>query len=622
MPEQGAERIHFNAWSALPGIPGTVDLPIRIHDSKHIQVLSMADEFKKQGNEAFAKKDYQAAVDFFSQAIEADPENHVLYSNRSASYASLQKYDLAYDDAVRTTEIKSDWGKGWSRKGAAAHGLGFLDEAKESYEQALKAEPTNVQAKNGLAAVEDTIQRKAGSEDAGLGGMFKDPQLFSKLAQNEKTKHLLADSAFMQKLQRLQSDPSSAQDALQDPRMMQVLGVMLGIDMQTMAPGEDIPMPDAKPSTSSASAASQETKSPEQPSSSRPEAKETPASKPEPEPMDVEKNEKRTAKEEADKLKALGNTAYKSRDFDMAIQHYTAAWEKFQDITYLNNLAAAYYEKGDLDGCLRECEKAIQEGQERVVDFKVRAKTFSRMANAYQKQADYTKAIGFYQRSLTEHRDSEVLKKLRAAEKAKTDADRQAYLDPGKAEDAREEGNRLFKAADWPGAVKAYTEMIKRNPSDVRGYSNRAAAYIKLLSMPEAVKDCDKAIEIDPSFVRAYIRKANALFAMHEYNKAIEVCRKAHEADTAHKSTNEIDAQMQRCMQAMYSSQEGETEEQTMERISRDPEIVSILQDPVMQSILQQAKENPAALQDHMKNSTVREKVQKLMAAGIIRVGR
>jgi stress-induced-phosphoprotein 1 len=51
-------------------------------------------------------------------------------------------------------------------------------------------------------------------------------------------------------------------------------------------------------------------------------------------------------------------------------------------------------------------------------------------------------------------------------------------------------------------------------------------------------------------------------------------------------------------------------------------QIMSILQDPVMQSILQQAKGDPAALQEHMKNTQVRLQIQKLMAAGVIRLGR
>lgn len=35
-------------------------------------------------------------------------------------------------------------------------------------------------------------------------------------------------------------------------------------------------------------------------------------------------------------------------------------------------------------------------------------------------------------------------------------------------------------------------------------------------------------------------------------------------------------------------------------------QIMGILQDPVMQSILQQAKTDPAALQEHMKNAGIR----------------
>jgi stress-induced-phosphoprotein 1 len=49
---------------------------------------------------------------------------------------------------------------------------------------------------------------------------------------------------------------------------------------------------------------------------------------------------------------------------------------------------------------------------------------------------------------------------------------------------------------------------------------------------------------------------------------------------------------------------------------------VKILSEPVMQSILQQAKSDPAALNEHMKNPGIRAKIQKLIAAGVIRVGR
>jgi stress-induced-phosphoprotein 1 len=41
-----------------------------------------------------------------------------------------------------------------------------------------------------------------------------------------------------------------------------------------------------------------------------------------------------------------------------------------------------------------------------------------------------------------------------------------------------------------------------------------------------------------------------------------------------------------------------------------------------MQSILQQAKSDPAALNEHMRNPQVKASVQKLVAAGVIRMGR
>ncbi|KAK4552855.1 Hsp90 cochaperone [Recurvomyces mirabilis] len=587
----------------------------------------MADAAKAEGNKLFASKDFTGAVEKFSEAIELQPDNHVLYSNRSGAYASLKDFEQALEDANKTTEIKPDWAKGWGRKGTAMHGVGDLVGAVDAFEEALKLDPANAQAKSGLESVKRAIDAEAksdglaGDPSGGLGSMFNDPQMIQKLAKNPKTAGYLADPAFMNKLQSMKNNPNAmSTEMMSDPRFLQVMGVLLGVDMSMMETPdadaaaermrsggdaeEDVSMPDARPSQSKS------------------EPKKAPAPEPEPEPEDEEAVAAKKAKEEADKEKAEGTAAYKKRDFDTAIAHYTKAWEIHKDITYLTNRSAAQFEKGDYESCITSCKEAIEHGREELADFKIIAKAFGRMGSAYEKQGDLANAVEYYQRSLTEHRTPDILNKLRAAEKAKSKAEKDAYLDPEKAEQARELGNQKFKEADWPAAVEAYTEMVKRAPEDPRGYSNRAACLIKLLTFPSAVSDCDLAIKKDPEFVRAYIRKAQALFAMKEYNRVIDICAEAMEHDKDGKNSREIEAQSQKALQAQFSAREGESEEEAQARIQRDPQIMEILQDPVMQSILQQAKGDPAALQNHMQNADVRKKVQKLMAAGVIRVGR
>ena len=401
-----------------------------------------------------------------------------------------------------------------------------------------------------------------GDPTAGLGKMFSDPNLIQKLANNPKTSGLLGDPSFMAKLQQIQKDPSNASEMFNDPRMLQVLGVMMGVDLETReTPPEgayEVPMGDS------------------QPSQPKPKPKKAPEPEPEPEPEDEEAREKKKQKEAADKEKALGTENYKKRKFDEAIEHYTKAWETFKDITYLNNLGAAHFEKGDFDKCIEACQEAVEYGHEVYADFKLMAKSYARIGTAYERKGDVEKAIEYYNKALTEHRTPDVLTKLRAAEKSKVEAAKAAYLDPAKAEEAREEGNKKFKENDYPGAVAAYTEMIKRAPEDPRGYSNRAAAFIKLFEFPSAVDDCNQAIKLDPKFIRAYIRKAQAYFGMRKYSECVDACTEAQEVDLEHHNganARELENQQQKAFSAMYAARDNETEEQTKKRLQEDPDV-------------------------------------------------
>lgn len=553
-----------------------------------------AAELKAKGNAAFSAKDYTTAIQHYTDAIAAakGPEDavHVLYSNRSACYSGLKQWEQALNDAEECIKINPAFAKGYGRKGGALHGARKLEDAVAAYEEGLKIAPEDAGLKKGMEDVKRALDSEGGPE-ASIGTMFQDPQMISKLAANPKTAPLLADPGFMAKLKAIQANPKEAGMHFQDPRMIQVMGVLMGIDLQAFerpAGSDELPADlegkrdqiDAQ--TKAAAASAQASSSSSKPASS-PEPKKEETKPTEDVEMEEEDDDKK-AKAAADAEKKLGNERYLKRDFEPAISHYQKAWELHKDITYLNNLAACYFEQGNYDECVKTCEKAVEEGREMRADYKLIAKAFGRIGSAYNKQDDLEKAISFYEKSLTEHRTPDILAKLREAEKTQKERLRQAYIDPAKAEEERNRGNELYKSGDFPASVAAYSEAIKRDPSDPRGYTNRASAYTKLAALPEALKDTEEAIKVDPNFVKGYIRKANVLFAMKEYTKALEAIQKAENVDNEQeggpKNQREIQQQSQKCMTALYSQRSGESDEETLQRAMRDPEVAQIMQDP------------------------------------------
>ena len=62
----------------------------------------------------------------------------------------------------------------------------------------------------------------------------------------------------------------------------------------------------------------------------------------------------------------------------------------------------------------------------------------------------------------------------------------------------------------------------------------------------------------------------------------------------------------------------GDDEAAALERAKKDPEVVEILSDPAMRVILDQMSQDPAAIQEHLRNPAIAEKLAKLMDAGVV----
>jgi small glutamine-rich tetratricopeptide repeat-containing protein alpha len=143
-----------------------------------------AEEYKLKGNAAINAKDYQAAVDYYGEALKLSsegPSSHVYFSNRAAAYCHLNKYKEAVDDCLSSVTLSPDYVKAYSRLGLSYFFLEKYEEAVDAYERAAELEPDNKgtqdslrQAKNKLKKIRaketDVATPTAAASTAGMPG--------------------------------------------------------------------------------------------------------------------------------------------------------------------------------------------------------------------------------------------------------------------------------------------------------------------------------------------------------------------------------------------------------------------------------------------------------------------
>lgn len=322
-----------------------------------------------------------------------------------------------------------------------------------------------------------------------------------------------------------------------------------------------------------------------------------------------------SAKEAALAEKEQGNSAYKAKNFTKAISHYEKAIEMDPtEITFRSNLAAVHFEMKEYDKVVKICDEAVEVGRENRADFKLIAKAYNRAGNAHRKLGNLEAAKHAFEKALTEHRTPDYKQNLSEVDTALKKAAEAAYINPELAEAEKLKGNDCFKKGDWAQAVKHYTEALKRNPNDAKIFSNRAACYTKLSAFDLTIKDCDSSIAIDPNFVKAYLRKANVLKAMGQTQKAMDVYSKAMELDP---NSDEAKNGYKDCAVRQYSQPKGDPEE-VRKNAMNNPEVQAIMSDPAMRMILEQMQTDPQAVQEHLKNPEIMQKIMKLKEAGLI----
>eukprot|EP00397_Hematodinium_sp_SG-2012_P057728 GEMP01072425.1.p1 GENE.GEMP01072425.1~~GEMP01072425.1.p1 ORF type:complete len:182 (+),score=26.47 GEMP01072425.1:63-608(+) len=118
------------------------------------------DELKYLGNESYKEGDFEGAIEYYTTAIEqaGSKDRCVLFSNRSAAYARLDKYEKSLEDASRSLAIDPKFMKGYARKGLALTRLDKLGAAKAAYVAGLQIDSANSALLNGLQDIKE-LQR-------------------------------------------------------------------------------------------------------------------------------------------------------------------------------------------------------------------------------------------------------------------------------------------------------------------------------------------------------------------------------------------------------------------------------------------------------------------------------
>jgi len=588
---------------------------------------SEAEEAKTRGNDCLKSKDYDTAVKWYTQALDFSKylkegnNRHVYYSNRSAAYLAKGYGDSALKDAEACIKEKPDWPKGYGRKAEALHFQKKYAESIAAYEAGLAVAPEDESLRKNLEAVKaqlDSIRSGSGggfrssptpgsgSEEDSIASLFQDPAVIERLKHDPKTSAFMNDQSFLQTLELIKNQPQMLPQVMQmDKRILSALSVILGVDIKD---------PDVRKKE-------EEQKKQQDLEREKRMAEEREAAKRAAETS--EEREKREKQERAKAFKDAGNALYKKREFDQALEQYDKAIQEDPlDMTFLLNRASVFLERGELEPCLTECNKAIEVGRANGAKYEQIAKAYERKGNALVKADKLQEALAEYRKAQLESRSSDVDQRISKVERTLKQQAEKAYVNPELGAAAAERGNTKLMNGDFPGAVIEFNEAVGRDPTNAGHRVDRSAVYMKLMDFGRAKDDVDKAIELDPTLVRAYSRRGKIETFTKHYHKALASYRKGLQLDPEDQECKDGLRTVEQAIQNQSRKTDDDADAKLRsERAFEDPEIRSIMQDPVMSQVLRDLSSDPASARKHLSNPDVAEKIEKLIAAGVLKVG-
>ncbi|XP_022097959.1 serine/threonine-protein phosphatase 5-like [Acanthaster planci] len=120
-----------------------------------------AEDLKNKANEFFKAQDFQNAIIYYSQAIEANPLVAAYYGNRSFAYLKTECFGLALEDASEALAIDRSYIKGYYRRATANMALGKFKKALKDYETVVKYRSNDKDARLKFTECSKIVKRQA-----------------------------------------------------------------------------------------------------------------------------------------------------------------------------------------------------------------------------------------------------------------------------------------------------------------------------------------------------------------------------------------------------------------------------------------------------------------------------
>ena len=163
--------------SAAPGFLSATQMTMEVRQ----RIRHAFEAHKAAGNKAYQAGQFNEALGHYANAIQCDPHNttqarHIMHSNISAVHASKSDWRSSFQHAYEAVNLRQTYAKGHSRMAAALLGMDMLHEARQSFQNALRLEPDNAQAKQHLAILDAKLaggrrhRRRRWRTAAGGGG--------------------------------------------------------------------------------------------------------------------------------------------------------------------------------------------------------------------------------------------------------------------------------------------------------------------------------------------------------------------------------------------------------------------------------------------------------------------